>query len=72
MEVKFSVSDIDFDGYKTWFGMVWNSFIPINMGLPRGQRKLLMKRNTNASECGESEGASLWGNLDQEIGRAHV
>ena len=65
MEVKFSVSNIDFDVYKTWFGMVCNSFMHI-MGLPRGQRKLVMKRNTNVSVCGESEGASLWGDLDQD------
>ena len=36
------------------------------MGLLGVQRILVMGRNTNASERGESEGGSLCGDLDQD------
>jgi len=59
IEVKFSVSN--FDGYKHWgvqyiLCILWDCL---------GAKKAhVMERNTNASERGESEGASLWGDLD--------
>ena len=51
-----------FDGYKhqglqhfyAYYGIAW------------GTRKLVMDGNTNASEREESEGGSLYGDLDQD------
>lgn len=60
MKVKFSVSH--FDGYKRW---VCSSFMHIK-GVLGVQRMLVMDGNTNASERGGSEGASVCSDLNQD------
>lgn len=60
MKVKFSVSH--FDGYEHW---VCSSFMHIK-GVLGVQRMLVIDGNTNASERGESEGASVCSDLNQD------
>ena len=57
IEVKFSVNNFDgYKGFALYLCILWDCL---------GAKKAhVMERNTNASERGESEGASLWGDLD--------
>jgi len=59
IEVKFSVSD--FDGYEHWGSQYFYACYGIVGGGGRAKKAHAMERNTNASERGYSEDASLWG-----------
>ena len=60
VKVKFSVSH--FDEYKHWGLQYFYAYY----GIAWGTIKLVMDGNTNVSERGESEGACLCGDLNQD------
>ena len=54
IEVKLSLKHWGLEYFYAYYGIAW------------GAKKALDETYYNASERGESEGASLWGDLDQD------